>query len=68
MEFHVEGRRIDASPSWATPTVEKFAETEAAEPPEEPPPLEPEDPEEPDEPPEEPLGMLDGIEEEEDCC
>lgn len=36
------------------------------EPPEEPPPLEP--PEEPEEPPEEPLGMLEGIDEEEDCC
>ena len=35
------------------------------EPPEEPPPLEP--PEEPEEPPEEPLGMLEGMDEEEDC-
>jgi hypothetical protein len=36
------------------------------EPPEEPPPLEPDEPpEDPDEPP---LGMLDGIDEEEDCC
>jgi hypothetical protein len=39
------------------------------EPPDEPPPLDPDEPpEEPEEPPEEPLGMLDGMEEEEDCC
>ncbi len=37
MPFQVDGLRIDAKPSCPTPTVEKFAETEAAEPPEEPP-------------------------------
>jgi hypothetical protein len=37
MEFHVDGRRIDANPSCPTPTVAKFADTLAAEPPEEPP-------------------------------
>src|ERR1044072_2247817 len=36
-QFHVDGRRIDAKPSWPTATVQKFADTEAAEPPEEPP-------------------------------
>ena len=40
------------------------------EPPEDPPPLEPpDDPDDPpDEPEEPPLGMLEGIDEEEDCC
>ncbi|WP_161966159.1 hypothetical protein [Steroidobacter cummioxidans] len=39
------------------------------EPPEEPPPLDPEEPDEPPEDPDEPpLGMLDGMEEDEDCC
>ena len=37
MQFHVDGRRIDANPSWPTATVEKFADTAAAEPPEDPP-------------------------------
>jgi len=36
-EFHAAGRRIDASPSCPIATVQKFAETAAAEPPEEPP-------------------------------
>src|SRR5262245_49049311 len=35
--FQVEGRRIDANPSWPTATVQKFADTLAPEPPEEPP-------------------------------
>src|SRR5215470_13543843 len=37
MEFQVDGLRIEAKPSWPTATVEKFAETDAAEPPDEPP-------------------------------
>jgi hypothetical protein len=37
MQFQVDGLRIDANPSCPTATVEKFAETLAAEPPEEPP-------------------------------
>src|SRR6266850_3224836 len=37
MPFHVDGRRIDANPSCPTATVEKFAETDAAEPPDDPP-------------------------------
>ena len=37
MPFQVDGLRIDAKPSCPTPTVEKFAETDAAEPPDEPP-------------------------------
>src|SRR6185312_13528558 len=36
-QFHVDGRRIDAKPSWPTATVQKFADTLAPEPPEEPP-------------------------------
>src|SRR3970040_533732 len=36
-QFHVDGRRIEANPSWPTATVQKFADTLAPEPPEEPP-------------------------------
>jgi len=37
IEFQIEGLRMDAKPSCPTATVEKFAETLAADPPEEPP-------------------------------
>ena len=30
MQFQVDGRRIDANPSWPMATVEKFADTDAA--------------------------------------
>src|SRR5689334_17573846 len=37
MEFHAAGRRIDAKPSCPIATAQKFAATDAADPPEEPP-------------------------------
>ena len=37
MQFQVDGRRMDASPSWPIPTVPKLAETAAPDPPDDPP-------------------------------
>src|SRR3954469_3646584 len=37
MLFHVDGRRIEANPSWPTPMVAKLADTAAPVPPDEPP-------------------------------
>src|SRR3712207_8734369 len=37
MLFQVDGRRMDAKPSWPTPSVAKLADTAAPVPPDEPP-------------------------------